>query len=68
MSAVQVRTVPDRLRTRGYWHVAIRPTSFEENHIPNCSDPFPIVEKNSVRLRESAIEPGTAGLVWQAAQ
>jgi hypothetical protein len=51
MSVVQVQSILDKIQTRGYWRVAIRPTSFDENHIPNYSDLFPIVEKNSVRLR-----------------
>jgi hypothetical protein len=51
MSVAQEQTVLDKIRTRGYWRVVIRPTTFEENHIPSDSDLFPIVEKNSVRLR-----------------
>ena len=51
MSVAQQQTVLDKIRTRGYWRVVIRPTRFEENHIPNYSDLFPIVERNSVRLR-----------------
>jgi hypothetical protein len=51
MSVAQEQTVLEKLRTRGYLRVVIRPTSFEENRIPNYSDLFPIVEKNSVRLR-----------------
>jgi hypothetical protein len=51
MSIAQQQTVLDKIRTRGYWRVVIRPTTFEENHIPNDSDLFPIVERNSVRLR-----------------
>jgi hypothetical protein len=51
MSIAQQQTVLDKIRTRGYWRVVIRPTAFEENHIPNGSDLFPIVERNSVRLR-----------------
>jgi hypothetical protein len=51
MSVAQEQTVLDKIRTRGYWRIVIRPTAFEENHIPNYSDLFPVVEKNSVRLR-----------------
>jgi len=51
MSTVQEQTVLDKIRTRGYWRVVIRPTTFEENHIPNYADLFPIVERKSVRLR-----------------
>ena len=51
MSTVQDQAVLDLLRTRGYWRVAIRPTSFEEHHIPDYSELFSIVQKNSVRLQ-----------------
>src|SRR5690242_8039998 len=51
MSVAQEQAILDKIRTRGYWRVVIRPKTFEENHIPNYSDLFPIVEKNSVRLR-----------------
>lgn len=51
MSVAQEQSVLDRIRTRGYWRVVIRPTTFDEKHIRNNSDLFPIVEKNSVRLR-----------------
>src|SRR5207302_263360 len=47
----QEQTTLAKLRTRGYWHVVIRPTSFEERHISDSADLFPIVEKNSVQLR-----------------
>jgi hypothetical protein len=51
MSIAQQQSVLDKIRTRGYWRVVIRPTRFDEKHIPNDSDLFPIVERNSVRLR-----------------
>ena len=51
MSVAQELTVLDKIRTRGYWRVLIRPTQFDENHIADYSDLFPIVEKNSVQLR-----------------
>jgi len=51
MSVAQEQTVLDKIRTRGYWRVVIRPARFEQNHIGSCSDLFPIVEKNSVRFR-----------------
>ncbi len=46
MSIAQAQTVLEKIRTRGYWRVVIRPATFEENHIPNDSDLFQIVEKN----------------------
>ena len=51
MSVAQAQTVLEKIRTRGYWRVVIRPGAFEEKRIPNYSDLFQIVEKNSVRLR-----------------
>ncbi len=51
MSVAQEQTVLEKIRTRGYWRVVIRPTTFERNHIPNYADLYPIVQKNSVRLR-----------------
>ena len=51
MSIAQAQTVLDKIRTRGYWRVVIRPASFEEKHIPKYAELFPIVERNSVRLR-----------------
>jgi len=51
MSVAQAQTVLDKIRTRGYWRVVIRPASFEERHIPHYSDLLPIIQKNSVRLR-----------------
>jgi hypothetical protein len=51
MSTLQTTTVLDKIRSRGHWRVVIRPTTFEEHKVPNFSDLFPIVEKNSVQLR-----------------
>ena len=51
MSVAQEQTVLDKIRTRGYWRVVIRPATFEENHITNYAELFPIVERKSVRLR-----------------
>ena len=51
MSTLQTTTVLDKIRSRGYWQVVIRPTTFQERQIPRSADLFPIVEKNSVQLR-----------------
>lgn len=51
MSVAQALTVLEKIRTRGHWRVVIRPTKFEENHIPSDSDLFQIIEWKSVRLR-----------------
>jgi len=51
MSTVQKQTVLDKIRTRGYWRVAISPTKFDKTHISKDTDLFAIIEKRSVRLR-----------------
>jgi len=51
MSVTQEQTILSKIRERGYWRVAIRPTSFDERHIPEFSELFRIVERNAVRLR-----------------
>jgi hypothetical protein len=51
MSVAQAQTILDKVRTRGYWRVVIRPSTFGKNHIPNYAGLLPIVEKNAVRLR-----------------
>jgi hypothetical protein len=51
MSVTQEQTMLSKIRERGYWRVVIRPTSFEEKHIPEYSELFRIVERNAVRLR-----------------
>ena len=50
MSVTQAQTILSKIRERGYWRVVIRPTSFEEKHIPEYSELFRIVERNAVRL------------------
>ncbi|MGP0065908.1 MAG: hypothetical protein ACLQGP_20175 [Isosphaeraceae bacterium] len=54
MSVAQEQTVLDKIRTRGYWRVVIRPKTFEKKHIriPDHDELFLIVGRNSVRLRE----------------
>jgi hypothetical protein len=51
MSTVQETTVLNKIRSRGYWRVVIRPTEFQEHRVPDYADLFPIVEKNSVQFR-----------------
>ena len=51
MSVTQEQSTLARIRERGYWRVVIRPTSFDEKHIPCYADVFPIVAKHSVRFR-----------------
>jgi len=41
----------DKIRSRGYWRVTIRPKSFIEKRIQNISALYPIVQKASVELR-----------------
>ena len=51
MSVAEKQSTLDKIRTRGYWRVVIRPTMFEENHVPNHADLLPIIQRNSVQLR-----------------
>ena len=51
MSTVQETTTLNKIRSRGYWRVVIRPTAFQEHHLPRYDDLFRIVERNSVQLR-----------------
>lgn len=51
MSRIEAQTTLSKLRTRGYWRVVIRPTTFRKDQIPNDADLFRIIERNSVRLR-----------------
>jgi hypothetical protein len=51
MSVGQAQTVLDKIRTRGNWRVVIRPTTFEERHVPKYADLFPIIQKCSVQVR-----------------
>jgi len=51
MSVTQEQTRLSKIRERGYWRVVIRPTFFEEKHIPEYSELFRIIEGKSVRLR-----------------
>lgn len=51
MSTVQAVSVLDKIRSRGYWRVVIRPAVFIEKRVPNILALFPLVEKRSVGLR-----------------
>jgi hypothetical protein len=51
MSTVQAVSLLEKIRSRGYWRVVIRPATFIEKRIPNISDLFPLVEKISVQFR-----------------
>ena len=50
MSTVQSTPVLDKLRSRGYWGVVIRPATFDESRIP-YGDLFSTIDKNSVGFR-----------------
>jgi len=43
--------IKEKILTRGYWLVVIRPARFIEKRIPDISELYPLVQKNSVRLR-----------------
>ncbi len=51
MSTIRAQTTLSKLRMRGHWRVVIRPTMFDNEHIPKDADLFSIVERRSVRLR-----------------
>lgn len=41
----------EAIRSRGYWHVLVRPTAFVEKRIPDISALYPIAENARVQLR-----------------
>ena len=41
----------DKIRSRGYWRVVIRPGSFIGQRVPNISTLYPLLQKISVQLR-----------------
>ena len=41
----------EKIKSRGYWHVIIRPGTFSETRIANISSLYPILQKTSVQLR-----------------
>ena len=41
----------DKIRSRGYWRVVIRPMTFVQDRIPSIASLRPIIEKTSVDLR-----------------
>jgi hypothetical protein len=51
MSVAQEMSTLAKIRTRGYWRVVVRPAFFDAKHVADYSSLFPIVERNSVRLR-----------------
>ena len=51
MSTVQESAVLSKLRSRGFWRVVIRPTTFQHDRISDLDDLFPIVAKKSVQIR-----------------
>lgn len=44
-------TLTDKIRSRGYWQVTVRPSRFVEKRIPEIPKLYPIVQKASVQLR-----------------
>jgi hypothetical protein len=40
----------DKIRSRGYWHVGIRPFTFEQERIP-LSELFPLIRRTSFNIR-----------------
>lgn len=50
MSTAQQTTILEKIRSRGYWRVIVRPTKFVEHHVPYL-ELYSTVERCSVRLR-----------------
>jgi hypothetical protein len=50
MSTVQTSPVLDKIRSRGYWSVVIRPVTFREDRVP-ADDLDKIILRNAVRSR-----------------
>ena len=44
-------TLLDKIRSRGYWRVLVRPNGFAETRVENISALKPILQRSSVRLR-----------------
>src|SRR5438105_12910808 len=44
-------TLVEKIRSRGYWDVTIRPATFVENRIAELAELAPIVERSQVSLR-----------------
>ena len=42
MSTLQTTTVLDKVRSRGYWRVVIRPTAFQERRVPGEAEEVPV--------------------------
>ena len=47
----------ERIRSRGYWKVIIRPSTFVENRVPHRSSLLPILQKTSVDFRGWSFPP-----------
>jgi len=44
-------TLLDKIKSRGYWKVTVRPIRFVEKRIPEIRSLYPIIEKTAVHLR-----------------
>lgn len=44
-------TLLEKIKSRGYWRVVIRPGQFVEKRIPEISSLYPIIQKTTVQLR-----------------
>jgi hypothetical protein len=51
MSTMQATsTLLEKIRSRGYWRVILRPSTFKRHRIAQLQDLFPIVQKSTVRF------------------
>lgn len=44
-------TLLEKIKSRGYWQVIIRPSKFVQSRVPEISDLYPIIQKTSVEFR-----------------
>lgn len=51
MSTSTASDILEKIRTRGFWRVVIRPAAFDAEHIASREDLLPIVARSSVRFR-----------------
>lgn len=41
----------EKIKTRGYWHIVIRPQKFQKEHVPSLPDLVKLIEENKVSHR-----------------
>ena len=67
---MNTKSLLDKIHTRGYWKVIIRPKTFVSNRIADISSLFPLIDKINVEIRGwdfphiDPREPPTIGIDW----